>query len=448
MARHRYRCFALGLGLGLGLGLRGGVAAAVEPQLQAIGESSLGYTDNAQASANNGDGARTRSLFWMLSPGLVLALAQPRYMQRLAYRYEYDLYFSSGASSGSSHRLDYRGFFELSRRITLVLGSNATQSDRFSKVAFAAPGASAVGAVPTGTGSYLAAAADEALAFDLAEGWRSWQGGSFVMQRPLFGTQAPHSTGVAARWGAERTFFQDAAGLEARGDYTWVTHSISVDGTPLPRQRQVSAGGVALWRHDWGRYLTSNAEAGAMRVQRLTTHRGFWTPVGSATLAYTTEDGDAEATYAHTITSNALLGQTLLVDEFRLRGALPLTQKGELALAGTCGYQRGRLLDEYAELATRVQVLLVDVSLDWQATKLLALGVRYQHIQQKSGAETPPLPVSFVQNNVLVGATFRLPPEKDMPRAYRAPRRVDRSDELRDGLQPAAQGPRGPADAR
>lgn len=447
MMRQGYRSLALASGLALAVSL-GAASAWAHPHLQAIGESSLGYTDNAQASANNGAGGRTQSLFWMLSPGVVLAYAQPRFLQRLAYRYEYDLYFNSGASSGSSHRLDYRGFFELSRRITLVLGANATQSDRFSKVAFAAPGADAVGAVPTGTGSYLAAAADEALGFDLAEGWRSWQSGSFVLQRPLFGTEAPHSTGVSARWGIERSFFEDAVGLEARGDYTWVTHTIAVDGTPLRNQRQASAGGVALWRRDWGRYLTSSAEAGALRVQRLSTDRGFWTPVGAATLAYATEDGDAELGYAHTLTSNALLGQTLLVDEFRLRGTLPLTKKGELGLAGTCGYQRGRLLDEYAELATRVSVMLADVSLDWQATKLLALGVRYQHIRQKSGADTPPLPVSFVQNNVLVGATLRLPPEKDMPRAYRSPRRVDRSDELREGMQPAAQGPRGPADTR
>jgi hypothetical protein len=235
----------------------------------------------------------------------------------------------------------------------------------------------------------------------------------------------------------------DAVGLEARSDYTVVRDSITTTGEPLGTQRQLTAGGVGLWRHDWARDWTSGAEAGAMRVQRLNTQRGFWTPVGAATLTYTIEDGDAQLSYAHIITNNALLGQTLLVDEVRLRGALPLTPKGELGIATTCGYQRGRLLDENAELATRVSVLLADISLGWRATKLLELGVRYEHIQQKSGADTPPLPVSFVQNNVLVGATFRYPPEKDMPRPYRAPRRVDQSDELRDGMRPNAEGPRG-----
>src|SRR5262249_52055179 len=149
-----------------------------------------------------------------------------------------------------------------------------------------------------------------------------------------------------------------------------------------------------------------------------------------------TEQGDAELTYGHTVTNNALLGQSLLVDALTLHGELPLTQKSELLLAGSLGYQNGRLLDENAELATRVQVYLADVALGWQATKSLVVGVRYQHIQQASGADTPPLPVSFVQNNVLVGATLRFPPERDMPRAYRAPQRVDRSDEIRDGFRP------------
>jgi hypothetical protein len=89
---------------------------------------------------------------------------------------------------------------------------------------------------------------------------------------------------------------------------------------------------------------------------------------------------------------------------------------------------------------------LGDVSLGWQATKLLEVGARYEHVEQKSGANTPPLPVSFVQNNVLIGATLKFPPDRDMPRPYRAPRRVDRSDEIRDGIAPATAGPRAPGE--
>ncbi len=422
----------------------GSRTAAASPHLQAIGESSLGYTDNAQAAP--GAALRTKSAFWMLSPGLSLALATPRDVQRISYRYEYDFYFNSATSSSSANRLDYRGFFELGPRVTLVLGGRATESDRFNSVAFAAPGAGTVGALPVGTGSYLDAAADQALSLDVAEGWRAWQSSSAIAETPLSDTLAPTTVGAGLRAGIERLFLLDALGVEARGDYTTVSGSVTLDGSPAEVQKQLTGGGVALWRHDWGRYLSSSAEAGALRVQRLNTGRGLWTPVGSATLFYATEAGDAQLGYSHTLTTNALLGQSLIVDEVRLRGALPLTEKGELSLAGSCAYQRGRLLDERAELATKVRVTLADLSLGWQATKLVSLGVRYEHIQQKSGSDTPPLPVSFVQNNVLIGAALAFPPERDMPKAYRAPRRVDRSDELRDGFQPTAQGPRSPGE--
>jgi hypothetical protein len=419
--------------------------AAAEPHLQGLGETSIGYTDNAQAAANSTQG-HVKSLFWMLSPGLALVLASPRELQRVSYRYEYDFYFNNSNSSSSTNRLDYRGFFDLSRRSNLVLGANVTQSDRFAKVAFAAPGAGAIGALPAGTGTFLQGALDEAFSLDLAEGWRGWQSASGVFNAPLFDTIAPKTVGGGLRLGVERSFLADAIGLEGRGEYTIVSDSVDIDGSPIEVQRQLVAGGVARWRHDWNRDFTSSVEAGESRVQRLNSGHGFWTPVGSAALAYATEKGDAQLSYAHTLTTNALLGQSLLVDEIRLRGDLPLTSKGELVLEGSCAYQYGRVLDENTDVATRVRVILGDISLGYMATKLLQLGVRYQHIQQKSGADTPPLPVSFVQHNVLIGATFRFPAEQDLPRAYRAPRRVDRSDELRDGFQPTATGPRAPGD--
>ena len=416
-----------------------------DPSWQAVGETSLGFTDNAQAAPDepeDGETTRARSVFLMLSPGAVLAYASPRLLQRVTYRFEYDLYFDAAVSSSSSNRIDYRGFFDVAPRVSLVLGASATQSDRFNSVAFGAPGASAVGAVPTGTGSYLSATADEGMSFDLGPGWRAWQSVSGVVDTPLFDTVAPQTLGVSGRAGAEHAFRYDALGLEGRGDYAVIHDSIASDGTPLGEQRHLVAGGAVLWRSDWGRDFTSSAEAGALRVQRLNTDRGFWTPAGAAVLAYTTEEGDAQRSYAHTVTTNALLGQTLLVDEVRLRGALPLTEKGEVTLAGSLAYQRGKLIDEDATLATRVRVILGDVSIGWQATKLVELGARFEHVEQKSGANRPPLPVSFVQNNVLVGATVKFPPDRDMPRPYRAPRRVDRSDEIRDGVRPTAPGPR------
>src|SRR5262245_17529073 len=107
------------------LWLSAGQAGAL-PKLQGIAESSLGYSDNVRTTPSDPALAgkpRSRGAFWMLSPAGVLALESPRYVQRLTYRYEYDLYFAESEASGSSNRLDYRAFFDLAPRLSLRLGA-------------------------------------------------------------------------------------------------------------------------------------------------------------------------------------------------------------------------------------------------------------------------------------------------------------------------------------
>jgi hypothetical protein len=58
--------------------------------------------------------------------------------------------------------------------------------------------------------------------------------------------------------------------------------------------------------------------------------------------------------------------------------------------------------------------------------------LKYQYVRQWSDAEGPPLPLSFARSAVTLGATVKFPPDARMPRPYRAPRRIDRSDEIRD----------------
>jgi len=420
--------------------------AAADPKIQGVGETSIGYTDNIQSAPDvpiPGGTARSGGAFVLLSPGVVLALSSRRYVQRLNYTYSYNFILANTRASTSSNQLGYRAFFDVSPRIGLVVGASATQSNQYSAIILTAPGAGAANALPPGSGSFLSATADELVSFDVALGWRAYEGAGVTEQTPLFDTVAPRTFAPGGRVGVERSWESDAAGVEARADYSVIVGSLRPDGTPAGEQRQIVGTGLGVWRHDWGRSFTSRLEAGALRVQRLNTGHGFWAPTGTAALAYVTEFGDAEAAYTHTVTTNPLLGQSLLIDETRIRGALPLTKKGEVLVAGSSGYQRGRLLDEDARLAAHVNAILVDVGVGWLATESLLIGLRYQHIEQMSDTRVPPLPLSFVRNTIMTGATFRFPPESEMPRAYRVPRRVDRSDEIRDVVQPATGGERG-----
>jgi hypothetical protein len=167
-------------------------------------------------------------------------------------------------------------------------------------------------------------------------------------------------------------------------------------------------------------------------VQRLNVGRGFWEPTALASVAYVVEGGEAELQYAHTATTNPLLGQTLLVDEVRLRGGVPLTK--QVFIGGSTGYQRGRIVGDDARPVARLDTVLFDVGLGYQVVPSLLLGLRYQHVEQITDVSAPPLPLGFVRNTVLFGAVARFPPESEMPRAYRAPRRVDRKDEIRDAV--------------
>jgi hypothetical protein len=418
-------------------------AGAADPKFQGVGEVRLGFTDNVQQAPDvpiPGSAPKSAGLTTYVSPGLVVAFASRRHIQRLTYTFSYDLVFGPTTLSRASNQLGYRALFDLSPSWDLVVGASAIQSNSSSAILIAPPGAGAIDAVPTGTGSFLVGTADELLSFSPAIGVRAYQNATVSEQTPIFDTVAPRTFAVGGRLGIERSWEGDAIAAEPRVDYAAITGSLRPDGTPAGEQRQVTAGGVGIWRHDWGRSFASRAEAGALRAQRLNTDSGMWEPIGTAAFAYVTEFGDAEVSYDHALTTNLLLGQFFLVDEARLRGGVPLTKKGEILVGGTTGYQRGRILDENLDEAANVNLILLDVGVGWQTTQSLLLGIRYQHVDQMSDVRTPPLPVSFTRNSIMVGAILRYPPDSEMPRGYRAPQRVDRSDEIRDTTEPSAPG--------
>ncbi len=411
------------------ISLLGRSAAAAESQFQLVGDASLAYTDNVQSSPTEpvaGVAPKAGGAFASLSPGAVFARSTPRALHRLSYQFTYNFFFVATRANTASNRLEYRGFYDLSPRTTLVVGSSAVESNPDTATTLGGT------AILPGSTAFLSGTGEALLSHDIAPPWRTWQGLTLLGQTPLFDAVAPRTAELGARAGLERTLSEDALGIEARASYTVITGSLLIDGSPAPTQRQVVAAGVASWRRDWGRQWTSAVEAGAMRVERVTTGRGFLAPIGAAALAYVNDVGDAELSYAHRTTTNALLGQSLLVDEVRLRAGLPFSTSPALSFATSSSYQRGRLIDDQGGLAAHLAALLLDAGLGWQAADALLVTLKYQYVQQWSDAEGPPLPLSFARNAVTLGATVKFPPDARMPRPYRAPRRIDRSDEIRD----------------
>jgi hypothetical protein len=412
-----------------------------KPKLQGVGAASVGYTDNVQSSPDPpvpGVPEKTGDAFLLLSPGVVLASTAPGAVHRASYIYTANLFLSESDGNSSSNRLDYLLFLDPAPRYTLLLGASVLQSHRNSAGLLPTASSTPLGAALPGTTSFVQLRGEEALGVEVARDWRATQGWFGSLQTPLSDEPAPRTYETGARLGIERLWIEDAAGVEGRAVYSLVTGGTRADGTPTGNQRQLVAAGVFRWRHDWGYDFTSRAEAGVMRVQRLDSGRGFWEPTGAAALAYATEDGEAEVAYEHTATTSPLLGESFLIDEVRLRGSLPLADDGVVTIGLSTGYQDGRLIAEDATLQTSVDVFLGDIALGWQTTDELTLDVRYQHAEQRSDAVAPPLPLSYARNTVMLGAIVAIPPEREMPRRYRPPRRVDRTDELYDAQDPAA----------
>jgi len=431
------------------IALLGAPHALADIAVQGVGDASFGVTDNAQSAPATPleDGpSRGAGAFLLLSPGIVFATVSSQAEQRLSYRYEYNLSLADSHATTSVNRVEYVGFFDLTQRLQLLLGGMASVSSGYSALSFVGTAAGGLSPVPAGTAALLGLTADETLQWDIAEGWRGYEGVTFSVQTPLFETEAPTTLSPRLRLGAERAFRFNAVGVEARAEYTVISEGVNLAGQPTGQQRQLVTAAVATYRQDFGYLFNGSAEAGVLRVQRLNSGEGQFYPTGAAALAYATETGAAQLSYRHTVTTNALLGQFSLIDEVRLHGGVPLTRKGELFCAANAAYQRGRLLGEELEQGIDLEIWLADVSLGYRANDYLTLGLRYQHVDQYSSKEPPVrgLPVSYYRNDVMIGATVVFPPERKMPRPYRAPTRVDGSDELRGEPVPEQSLPRSP----
>jgi hypothetical protein len=421
----RCACFLLGLAV-----VSSPALAIAGPSLQAIADTSVGYTDNLESAPNTsvaGLPPKSPGFFALLSPSLMLAIATPRTSQRLSYTFTYVLVLNDLGQDSAANRLDYQAFFDLSPRASMLVNADVVQSNTDTASGLGQ------GALLPGPTSYLAGTTDELVSVDLAAGWRAWEGVQLLGQTPLSDGANPQTGSLGGRLGVEYAWQTNGLGVEARSNYTVIRNSELLDGQPAGPQEQLTNTAVAQFRQDLGRHFTGRLEAGAMRVDRLNTRTGFWSPAGAAALGYSNDVGELELSYDRSMTSNPLLGQYLLVDEARLGGAIPIVRHPELVLLASCGYQMGQLLDENDQLAAHLNTLLIDVGVRYQATEALSLGLRYQHAERWSDVTLPPLPLSFTRNTGILSVTYKFPPDNRMPRQYRAPRRVDRTDEIRDG---------------
>ncbi len=417
-------------------------ARAVD-RLQGIGQISHGFTDNVQSSPDEpveDVPPKSADMFTVLSPQLVYARLSAREAQTFKYTFAANLFYDQFHASSFSNRLEWLGHFTTSRHTELLLSAAVTQEQPYTSPTFADAATQTLRSTLPTTESYVIARADETLTIDLDPFWRAYQGlaaGLQVPTNPAEYDERPKTYEVGGRVGIEHVLRDDAFGPEVRSRYTFIHDAVGLGSVPIGNLAQVINEYLGVWRHDWGSAFTSRAEAGAVHVISLTREREFWHPAGSAMLAYGRDEGRAALTYNHTVRTNLLLGQLILIAEVSLSGGIPVDDDDEVWISTSIGYQRGRLLGPELDPLTRVDVVLGDVGVAWQADDHVMVAGRYQHIEQISEADAPPLPLSYVRNTVMATVTLKWPPDREMPRRYRAPLRVDQEDALI-GQEPTA----------
>lgn len=398
-------------------------AIAADTKVATRAEVLLGWTDNATSSPDDpvpGVPEKRADAFMVLSPGVEWMRGSPGEVHRVALITSLTLYYEQGDANTWSNRAEYSGLFDLAPRTSMLLGADASATRAWTATAFGPATASEIAATAQGRSTQLTLGVDELLSHDLSKSLRGWQGARFAYGTPIDG-DAPWSTATSGSVGLENSFRIDALGGEVRAEY----------GTVSTGTRQLTSAAVAIHRHDFGRWFTSRLEAGAMRVDRLSSGRHFWHPTALAALAYIGDWGGAELAYSHRATTSVQLGQTLLIDEVRLTGGIPVVGERTVVVAGSAAYQRGRVIEEDASRSARLDVTAADLGVAWQATPGFSLGVRYQYAKQVSDGVAPPDPLSYQRHSVLAGFALRLPPELEPGRPIRQPRRVDRSDDPR-----------------
>jgi hypothetical protein len=374
--------------------------------------------------------AKSSDVFAVISPGVVYGIEVPGALHRFSYSWVGNLYLNTSSANTYSNRLEWRGFLEPSARLQMIFSASATQAHQHTQGTLLSSAQTAMNAVLPGTGAYVLATGDESAAYDLSPEWALLQGFGVATQLPVFDADGPRTYQLSGRLGIEHLWFSDAVGVEARGSYVRYSGAPLTAGGAPGDQSQLIGEFVGSWRHDYGYFFSSRIEAGAAHIWLLERDRQFWQPIGLAGLSYLHEEGEADLTYRHAVTSSVFLGQTFLTDEVRLRGSIPLDEDDKLFLSASVGYQHARILDVEGDLATRLDLVLGDVALGYRVLDELELAARYQHIEQTSEADLPPLPLSYTRNTALLTATIEYPPDREMPRTYREARRVDRNDAL------------------
>jgi hypothetical protein len=386
-----------------------------------------GYDDRPPSAT----GASGGEFFLDARPGLALTVIGPRAALHLAYTFDGYLYLGDSISTTYLNRFEATLFAEPTPLSRLYLLANASQG-AVANLSTAQPTAlTAPTGLPTGSGEYFTARAQDRIDRELTPLWRIAHTGSFAAYLPYGGAPQARSYDLDQSFLVEKQWKNDLGIGDLRVDYIDYTAIPGVTGIGSLPRHQVLAALTAKWRHDFGRFFATELDAGALAALRVDGGGRVFQPVGLAALRYARSEAQAELSYSHTVVSNVYLGETFATDSVSLHGAvpIPLGRAMVLTFGASIGWQQAQIVDvDSGALANTLRLWLGDASLTWMIRPELQIVARYQYVNQSSDSGTMAALPTFARNLFMLGFTGVYPPSSG-PAVPRGPGlRADGSD--------------------
>jgi len=419
--------------------------SSAKASLQARLSLSAGWTDNILSQTD----AAQSDFFGDVRPSLILSSAAPRAVQQIGYEFDGLLYFTRPEANSYTHTLRWNCFFYTSPSTTLLLGAALTEG-RLNSIGSQVSAQTPVAVTQPGGTTFLSGAVTEQLTWDITRSWRLTHTLALTGYLPIDPANSPTTVDLDQRLAIEHAFRIDVLGAEYHSGYSSFSavrgpvpsgDGVDPDGVVRPEQDVLINGLRVKWRHDLGRYFSSELDLGFVEASCLKcpppnpgAGPAQIQPAGLAALHFIHDYGAADLTYQHNIQPNAILATTFVVDSAELRINLPLGRLSGVRLSAAGAYQFARQLDfGNGNTLSNTHVVLADATLSYNPPRRREIGIfaRYSYFNQLVNPDDLTPQPSFTRNTVVIGVSgvYPLQPAAVVP--TRESVRADRSDDPR-----------------
>jgi hypothetical protein len=424
------------------IGLASVSARAGRVGIQGTLAADVAWTDNVMNAPLNPPKALmlrppVADFFFELRPGAILTSSAPRFVSRLEYNFQADLFAHHSEGNSYSNTLGWQGFYLSSPRSELLFSVLGEQG-RLNTFTLTQPSTgtpvTVVNALASST-NFASVSTSETLLYRLPYAWevsqsligRAW----FDLDRGQ--TLLPNTYEPVAQVGVTHRWKIDSLGLHLRLDFVYYDQVRDPKSNEVvtPSLKQLLNQLALRYRRDWTRFWNTELDIGIVEANNIgSASLTIIQPAGLGALRYSHRRGSGELSYQHMAQPNPLAASTFAMDEVALRGTLPFPERTHLFISATAAYQHAREIDFATGLTvSRADLAVVDATLRWQPRPEIGLSARYSLFDQIGHPDDGALAQFSVKRQVvMLGIQVSYPAVAVARVPSREGQRVDRED--------------------